>query len=476
LVRALSLRSTPGPEAANRGWLLGCATVVALLLVALEPRRPLYAFAVIAAIGLTALAARSPAIPLGVWAGSLLVPLVIGHPPKGATVTTFAAWSMLGIAIAMLRSDRPRPRLSQVVNLTVIATALLLALLLVRFPASLSPGYASQKIQLFVLLAIVPFIGGVLIGYVRRDLVLYLKVYGGLVLLAALFDVYLVLTGQANTLGSDRLSLSQSTNPIGLARDMGELLLILLFAITRTGRGRVRIGLLAAMPIVAFALLSSGSRGPLLGLVVAIPLLMLAARGDQRMVRRMLVTLGIGGVIVVGATVALVPAAATQRALSIFTGGTEQLGEVSRYTLWHEAIGAVDDDWRHVVFGQGTGSFDAIDVYQEKYPHNIVLELWVELGIFGVAAFLVCLGSALARMTALSAAGGETGAYAGLIVALLAFGLINALVSSDITGNAGLWGWMGIGTGLAATRAAAFATHRRPVSHGRPPQIRVVTG
>jgi O-antigen ligase len=477
-VRAFPLRSSPGPEVvANRGWLLGAATVLALGLVLLEPRRPLIAVAAVAAVGLAALAARSPAIPLAVWAGSLLVPLVIGQAPKGATVTTFAAWSMLGIAIAILRADRPRPRLAAAVNLSVIGTALILALLLVRFPASLSPGYGSQKIQLFVLLAIVPFIGGVLIGYVRRDLALYLKIFGGLILAAALFDVYLVATGRANTLGSDRLSLSQSTNPIGLARNMGELLLILIFAIVRTGRGRVRLGLLAATPVVAFALLSSGSRGPLLGLVVAIPTLLVAARGDQRMVRRMLVTLGIGGVVVTVAATAFVPPAAAQRALSVFTGGTEQVGEVSRYTLWHEAVGAINDDWKHVLFGQGTGSFDAIDVYQEKYPHNIVLELWAELGIFGVAAFVLCLGSAIARLTALSATGGETGALAGLIVALLVFGLINALVSSDIAGNAGLWGWMGLGTGLAATRAPGLAGARRRIAPERPPQaMRVAAG
>jgi O-antigen ligase len=425
------------------------AVAVGTALVVIAPLNPLVGFAVIAAFTATALAVRSPAIPLGIWSGSLLLPLVVGTLPKGVTVSMFAAWTAFAVAIAAIRRNRPRPPLFYAVDLTGIATLLLLALLLLRYPGSLSPGYASEKIQLFIVLGILPFVAGVLIGFVRRDLLLFLAIFGVLTLAAAIVDVYLVTTGQAPTLGGDRLSLSASTNPIGLARTMGAIVLVLLFAIVSTRRGRLRLLLIAALTPAALALFSSGSRGPVLALLFALAALLLCSRANPRTVKRLLLTFVIGGAAAAFAVAAFAPPSAAQRALSAFTD-SEQVGETSRYTLWQEAVDAIGDDWKAVVIGQGTGSFDAIDPHQEKYPHNIILELWVELGVFGVLAFVVCVGSALLRLGTLTTLGGEAGALASLIVALLVFGLVNALVSSDITGNADLWRWLGLGSGLVA--------------------------
>jgi O-antigen ligase len=459
-----------GPRAllSSRAGLLLVAGVFGLGVLVTRPTQSALVFVVLGLLVATRLAFRSPAIPLAVWSGALLIPLITGTLPRGATVSTFAAWMLLAVGIALFRPNRERPPLSYALDLSGICTLLLVALLLLRLPASLSPGYGSQKIQLFVLVGVLPFVAGVLIGFVRRDLLLFLGLLAGVTLAAAILDVYLVATGRATTLGSNRLSISGSTNPIGLARIMGELILLLLFFITQTGRRGLRPLLLLALIPATVAFFSAGSRGPLIGLVLAVPTLVLWGRGNPRVVKRLLLTLSIGGVAAAIAVGSFVPGSALQRGFSIF-GNTGQAGEVSRYTLWQEAVSAIGDNWKHVVVGEGTGSFAAIDIYQEKYPHNIFLELWVELGIVGTIIFAVGIGSAFVRLGALTSFHGETGALAGLIFSLLMFDLVNAFVSSDITGNAGLWQWMGLGSGLVASArvgAGRRVAGRAVLTHG----------
>ena len=166
------------------------------------------------------LAARSPALPLAIWTASLLPELVLhGRLPKGATVAGFAAWTALGLAIAVARRDRPRPSLAVAIDLPAAAMAGLVALLLVRLPACQAASYADSKVELFLFLGVLPFVVGVLVGYVRWDLLLFIAVSAGLTLAAAIYDAVLLGNGGINSPATNRLALSScSTRSASPAR------------------------------------------------------------------------------------------------------------------------------------------------------------------------------------------------------------------------------------------------------------------
>jgi O-antigen ligase len=433
---------------------------------------PLLAWFVIGAGAATYLAARSPALPLAVWTASLLPELVLhGRLPKGATVAGFAAWTALGLAIAVARRDRPRPSLAVAVDLPGAALAGLVALLLVRLPSSQDASYGNSKVELFLAVCVLTFVVGVLVGYVRSDLLLFIAVSAGMTLAAAIYDVVLLGNGGIDSPATNRLALSSWFDPIGFARSMGELALILLFAAARARTPARRTFFVLALLPTAVAFLGTGSRGPLLGLVVAVPAMLLWMFGNKRMAKRVVITVAIA---LVGATVlssaGFIPGQSVDRALSVFTG-SELPGETPRSVLWNEATHQISSSWQNAAFGIGTGSFAAVDIYGERYPHNIVLETWAELGILGLGLLVLAIGASLYRLGGLTLRGGDAGALAGLLFALIVYSVVNALVSGDLAGNSAIWLYMGLGSGLVMASSSALRGRvptRRQVSSPPP--------
>jgi O-antigen ligase len=283
--------------------------------------------------------------------------------------------------------------------------------------------------------------------------------------------------GGIDSPASNRLALSSWFDPIGFARSMGALALILLFAAARA-RTPVRRALfvLALLP-TAVAFLGTGSRGPLLGLVVAVPAMLLWMFGNKRMAKRVVVTVVIA---LIGAGVlssaGFIPRQSVDRALSVFTG-SELPGETPRSVLWGEATHEIASSWQNATIGIGTGSFAAVETHGERYPHNIVLETWAELGLVGVALLVLAIGASLYRLGGLTLRGGEPGALAGLLFALIVYSVVNAMVSGDIAGNNAIWVYMGLGSGLVMAASSAVAARGATRRHAStPPPTAPVAG
>jgi O-antigen ligase len=92
------------------------------------------------------------------------------------------------------------------------------------------------------------------------------------------------------------------------------------------------------------------------------------------------------------------------------------------------------------ILGVGTGGFEQFSAL--VYPHNVILELASELGIFGVIAFTIMiiyamfLGIKLLRSQIASALEQN---LSKVFFALLLFSLINSQISGEISGNYELW-------------------------------------
>ena len=456
--------SLMAPDLRGSARLLWLLSMLAGLLVIWEaPRQPLLVVAVPVAFGAVALAVRSPAWPLGIVTGATLISLLAaGRLPKGGTIGIYTAWLLLSLAITVVRRDRVHPPLRLALDFSAAGTLALAAIMLARLPASADYAYGLNKVELYLLAGVVPYIVGMVVGYVRKDTELFFRVYVGMAVAAALYNSYLIATGSANRQFSDRYSLDSSIDVIGLGRTMGEVSLVILFLLVRASTVRSRALLALALAPVAITFISSGSRGPVIGMVVALPSVLLWRAASPMVARRLAASLVAVGALAVVAVVAFVPPEATQRSLSIFQT-TQESGDTSRIVLWSEAVHAFSSDIVHTLFGIGTGGYAAISTAGLLYPHNIVLEVGAELGVVGLLALAAFVISVIVRLLGLLARGGETAGWSGLVLTLFVFSLVNAQFSGDVPYNASLWLWGGLASGLvAASRAgAAHASRQR---------------
>ena len=91
--------------------------------------------------------------------------------------------------------------------------------------------------------------------------------------------------------------------------------------------------------------------------------------------------------------------------------------------------------------GVGTGGFAHIyGASGKEYPHNIVLEVAVEQGLLGLFTLLVLFGIVRRKINLVYRYEDQDYVVFGQLIASIWFYmLINAFVSSDISGNHGVW-------------------------------------
>jgi len=225
-------------------------------------------------------------------------------------------------------------------------------------------------------------------------------------------------------------------NPINFARNLG---LSFLVALVFLPRSRFKPLLVGAMALAGLLVLASGSRAPGLGLFAITLLVLLANCWRMRGPRKM-------------ALVLLVAPAA----FYIFANFYDLLsrlpmGSVGRYMLMREGLSVssparltlLDAAWsgfRMNPWGWGTGSFAAMSpISFFRYPHNLLLEIAVELGLVGlVLALLVVLRAGFVSLKQVFSRG-ENSIPVAVVSVLFLFMLANAMFSGDINSNLSLW-------------------------------------
>ncbi|MBD3337344.1 MAG: hypothetical protein GF355_17665 [Candidatus Eisenbacteria bacterium] len=240
-------------------------------------------------------------------------------------------------------------------------------------------------------------------------------------------------------------------NPIWLARTAGLGLLLAPYAVRRLRWPVTVVGVAALLAVVT--MLWSGSRGPLgaLGLtagVLAVERIWRSGAED----RSRAVLLLAGGLLLVLLGVALLPAELRRRFLGFEGPHAIQVGLSWRLRLylWDAALHQIAQAFP---FGLGTGGFAMAVAGADLrlYPHNIILESLVELGLVGfilVAAVVVLAWRAMRRLQDDAPVREE--ARAAWRLFLFAGG--NALISGDFATNAEIWVWAGFLGALQGTR------------------------
>lgn len=204
-------------------------------------------------------------------------------------------------------------------------------------------------------------------------------------------------------------------NAVGLI--IGPLLILAIgMLVDGTSSVRTRIMLAISIVFMTLALMLSESQGAWAAVLVALFIGILYSRMRW---------MGIVMILVVGIALLIEPI--RDRIVPILTF-TDVSGEVRR-VLWMGTFRLIQD---HAIWGVGLSGFPAAyDFYREarhvellQYPHNIVLNFWVEMGILGVISVIGLLIAA--TRSAISAIHQpEKIAALGMLIVVIVHGLVD---------------------------------------------------
>jgi O-Antigen ligase len=340
------------------------------------------------------------AIPIGIAVVVLLVrspPLLlvtygyIGVFKEGALLKSFPfdvtiALGLLLAAVCLWRlvEGRARPVPAAYLGLLLLI-GVMLALSLDWTPM---PAYGQEKVLKFFTLTALAALAPFFIIEDGRDVRALLWATVGLATLAAVLTLF-----QAGDPNSGRLEFGGDENTIFTSRLLcaGALVLLVAPAFGVPRRLRLAAPLLGAG--LVFVALGVGSRGPVVALALA--LACVAAASVVKKPSQLVSVL-----VIVAAGIALfpliqLPETSRQRLEQTVNNPVETLAEDGRSRLYNKAIELTAEN---PVRGFGAGGFFLYSYLlmnqQEKYPHNMFLELSAEVGllppiVLGVAIFYV---------------------------------------------------------------------------------------
>ena len=411
----------------------GVAVVAGAAAVLLGPLALAIPFAAVAAY----LLVRDPPVLLALF---VFVPYFEAAPgirsiPVDPTAG-LAALVLLAIALRLLSGEPwrlpPAP--------FAIALAVLALIVLVGLSWSAAPEYGREKALKFftvtALTALSPFVLLRSRADVRRFL--YAIVAGGL-LVTVLTPILPPTVAEGIATQYDTKGRYSFGGQIFPARFLctAALILLVMPGLVQT-RSRWRWAAPALALGVAYVALGFGARGPIGAFLFTLAAVaLLASLRSTRALVGVLIAVAVAAAVLPFVTV---PDSASQRIREAASNPVGTLRGDTRWVLYQQALDLMAE---HPITGAGTGSYASyvgiVSPPRQRllYPHNIFLELWAELGIVAVVAFLVIvLGAVWALMRRLTEAddGGER-LLLVLALGLLIFNLLVSQVSGDINDN-----------------------------------------
>ncbi|EYB68145.1 hypothetical protein DEIPH_ctg026orf0048 [Deinococcus phoenicis] len=359
-------------------------------------------------------------------------------PVSGPGVALRLLFIGLAVLYFVLRPHKDRA-FASLINPYTFGIALFAAVMLAFLMFTPSPEYGASKTRLFLLQSALPIAAFALLGpFDQRDLrsLLHTLIVGGV-----LGGLSLVLFGHTSTAGAvDRAVLGDASDPISISRAVGFgltalLVRLLLMPGVRLGQAALLFG---GALLMGWAMIATGSRGPLLSVVSTVLVTFVVARGSLGGKVKALAHL----LALVAAVTLLVQSAGPQRLGVGYERLNEQFnslgdnssdqGRLYRYQLAVQGYEATRGA------GVGTGGFAALmpPANQREFPHNIVLEVAVELGDTGLAVLLGLVGYLLVLVLTRQRAGVP---LVQPFIALWLFSFFNAWVSGDVASNSAFW-------------------------------------
>jgi O-antigen ligase len=234
-------------------------------------------------------------------------------------------------------------------------------------------------------------------------------------------------------------------NTIGTSRLLCTAALILiLWALGRSSRRLPPAALAATFVAIAAAV---GSRGPILSFALALAVTL--AAWLLRVPRKVAPVLAVAAVSVAVVPFVSLPATSSERLSGAVRDPLAAFRQDDRSFVVKQAFQLID---RYPIRGGGVGSFSTVNP-AAKWPHNLFLELWAELGLAALVVVAVASGAALIGLFRLAWLAGEHQRRADLVYILLAvfmFNLLAVQVSGNINDNRDFWGMLSIASIVVA--------------------------
>jgi O-antigen ligase len=428
LIPPPAAQTTIGPAALALG--AGAVTLAVVTTLTLGP----VALGVPLALAAGLLLIRHPLalLTLFVWIGLFKEQAVVRALP--VDVTLMLGVLLVGVCASRWLSGRVRRiPLGLVAPVAVIAVALLASLAWTP-----SPHYGGDKALKFVTLTLLATMAPFFLVEEERDLRAFLW---WTVAIAALVAVVALAGPRAS---DGRLTIGIEGNTIGIGHLLCTAAIILLLG-ALTDLLPARVWALALSVVLVGVAAGVGSRGPLLNFVVALALTgaVWLARVPRKVAPVLL------AVVVAAAVLPFVslPESSGQRLDAAVRNPVGALERDPRYTSFGEAVDIIG---QHPLVGIGAGGFQSVGTLAktpEDYPHNMILEVWSELGIVPVVVLTVsilALLSALWRSAWRLPTAGAGCRLLYLVIGVLLFNLFEALLTGDLNENRTFWGVFGL--------------------------------
>jgi O-antigen ligase len=295
--------------------------------------------------------------------------------------------------------------------------------------------YAVEKATRFYTLTLLAFLAPV---FLIRDLDDARRFFNSLAIigLAITVDASFTLFGSLGTTNAMSRLKTVGASTISLARIAGTAGIWLVIGMLH-GSTRQFIASSIGVAGITIAMLGSGSRGPLLAIVLSLfAALILFYKTDGKAISR---GIGITGIIVLSVVIgfAIAPSQSRQRISSFLsdpTGVNEEDTQSVEIRADASKIALVEIG--KSPFGLGWGGFDALSIAHNApvvYPHNLLLEVFVEMGwlsglfLCGLLAYVLYRSAVIGFLT--------HRIEANALFTLLLFSLFNSLVSGDLNDN-----------------------------------------
>jgi O-antigen ligase len=250
-------------------------------------------------------------------------------------------------------------------------------------------------------------------------------------------------------------------NTIGVSQLLCTATIILVLGVL----GRSRLRLPAVVGATAFVAIAAavGSRGPILSLAIA--LVLTVTVWLLRVPRKVAPVLAIAAAGLAVVPFVSLPATSSERISSAARDPVAAYRGDDRYALAQEAIDLIH---QQPIRGVGVGAFSSVDPLV-KWPHNLFLELWAELGLAAMIAVGAAIIIALVGLFRLAWRLPDQRREQELVYVLLAvffFNVLNVQITGDINQNRVFWGmltiaWLVVGGVLRSDSDAAPALTRR---------------